>query len=70
MPDARRRVEEVVAPARRHVAEVLARYDAEERALLFDYFARAEPAFRAASEEIRANSGVRRGGGRKSFSEG
>lgn len=66
VPDALRRVEDVVGPARRHVAEVLAHYDDEQRALLFDYFARAAPAFRAASEEIRASAtGVRRGRPRK-----
>lgn len=62
VPDALRRVEDVVGPARRHVAEVLAHYDDEQRALLFDYFARAAPAFRVASEEIRAATvGGRRG---------
>ncbi|MBL1104252.1 MarR family transcriptional regulator [Streptomyces sp. 5-8] len=60
VPDALARVEEVVAPARRHVAEVLARYTPEQRALLFDYFARAAPAFRAATEEIRAAAPRRR----------
>lgn len=64
--DALGRIEDVVSPARRHVADVLAHYDDEQRALLFDYFARAAPAFRAASEEIRASTvGVRRGRTRK-----
>ncbi|MFF0462627.1 MarR family winged helix-turn-helix transcriptional regulator [Streptomyces mexicanus] len=62
VPDALARIEEVVGPARRHVAEVLAHYTPEQRALLFDYFARAAPAFRAATEEIRARAtGNRRG---------
>ncbi|MGP3979351.1 MarR family winged helix-turn-helix transcriptional regulator [Streptomyces sp. 8N114] len=66
VPDALGRIEDVVGPARRHLAEVLAHYTPEQRALLFDYFARAAPAFRAATEEIRANaSGGRRGQTRK-----
>ncbi|MGW2485927.1 MarR family winged helix-turn-helix transcriptional regulator [Streptomyces sp. NPDC001606] len=53
VPDALTRIEEVVGPARRHIAEVLARYTPEQRRLLFDYFEHAAPAFRAATEEIR-----------------
>lgn len=68
VPDSLQRIEDVVGPARRHIAEVLAHYDDEQRALLFDYFARAAPAFRAASEEIRANSAGRRGRTRKGAS--
>lgn len=60
VPDALGRIEEVVGPARRHLAEVLAHYTPEQRALLFDYFARAAPAFRAATEEIRAGTTARR----------
>jgi hypothetical protein len=41
--------------ARRQVAAVLDRYTPEQRALLFDYFAGAAPAFREATEEIRAD---------------
>jgi DNA-binding MarR family transcriptional regulator len=66
VPDALGRIEDVVGPARRHLAEVLAHYTPEQRALLFDYFARAAPAFRLATEEIRANAtGGRRGQTRK-----
>ncbi|WP_253195573.1 MarR family winged helix-turn-helix transcriptional regulator [Streptomyces sp. JHA26] len=66
VPGALERIEDVVGPARRHVAEVLAHYTPEQRAILFDYFARAAPAFRAATEEIRANAtGGRRGQTRK-----
>jgi DNA-binding MarR family transcriptional regulator len=69
VPDSMQRIEDVVGPARRHVAEVLAHYDDDQRALLFDYFARAAPAFRAASEEIRTKSaGSRRGRTRKGAS--
>jgi DNA-binding MarR family transcriptional regulator len=58
-------IEKVVGPARRHIAVVLDRYTPEQRELLFDYFARAAPAYRAATEEIRANSTYRRRPGRK-----
>jgi DNA-binding MarR family transcriptional regulator len=58
-------IEKVVGPARRHIAAVLDRYTPEQRELLFDYFARAAPAYRAATEEIRANSTYQRRPGRK-----
>ncbi|MFJ3879209.1 MarR family winged helix-turn-helix transcriptional regulator [Streptomyces sp. NPDC090077] len=54
VPGALAEVEAAVGPARRRIAEVLASYAPEEQALLFDYFARAAPAFRDATEEIRA----------------
>ncbi|MBF6435181.1 MarR family transcriptional regulator [Nocardia cyriacigeorgica] len=67
VPEALDRIQQVVGPARRHLAEVLDHYTPEQRALLFDYFARAAPAFRAATEEIRAHSaGSRRGRSRTS----
>ncbi|KPC65314.1 MarR family winged helix-turn-helix transcriptional regulator [Streptomyces chattanoogensis] len=66
IPDALAGIEEVVAPARRHIADVLARYTPEQRDLLFDYFAHAAPAFRAATEEIRKSMPPRRGGGARS----
>lgn len=53
------RIAQVVEPARHHVADVLARYTPDERALLFDYFARAAPAFRAATEQIRQAASAR-----------
>ncbi|MGW1603852.1 MarR family winged helix-turn-helix transcriptional regulator [Streptomyces eurythermus] len=53
VPDALARIEEVVGPARRHIAEVLSRDTTEQRGLLFHYFEHAAPAFRAATEEIR-----------------
>lgn len=62
VPEALDRIEEVVRPARRLLAEVLDSYTPEQRALLFDYFARAAPAFRAATEEIRANTTAGRRG--------
>ncbi|MFF4039615.1 MarR family winged helix-turn-helix transcriptional regulator [Streptomyces sp. NPDC001816] len=60
VPDALGRIEEVVGPARRHIAEILARYTPEQRAVLFDYFEHAAPAFRAATEEIRKSVAPRR----------
>ncbi|MEV8443446.1 hypothetical protein AB0425_39250 [Actinosynnema sp. NPDC051121] len=44
---------DVVAHARRGLAEVLARYSPQEQEVLFDYFTRAAPAYREATEEIR-----------------
>ncbi|WP_327307231.1 MarR family transcriptional regulator [Streptomyces sp. NBC_01298] len=58
--DALDRVEDAVAPARRHIAAVIGSYTPEQQALLFDYFARAAPAFRAATEEIRGAGAPRR----------
>ncbi|MFI8850522.1 MarR family transcriptional regulator [Streptomyces sp. 891-h] len=49
-------IEETVAPARRRIGELLEGYTPEQRELLFDYFARAAPAYRAAAEEIRASA--------------
>lgn len=54
VPEAAMRIDEVVAPARRRITEILDRYTAEQRELLFDYFTHAAPAYRAATEEIRA----------------
>ncbi|MGK5551941.1 MarR family winged helix-turn-helix transcriptional regulator [Actinomadura kijaniata] len=47
-------IDAIVGPARRRVGEVLERYTPEQREVLFDYFRRAAPAFREATEEIRA----------------
>jgi len=60
VPGALAGIDEIVAPARRHIAEVLARYTPEQQEVLFDYFARAAPAYRAASEEIRRTAPRRR----------
>ena len=49
-----------MGPARRQIAEVLAGCTADQRQLVFDYFARATPAFRAATEEIRQATASRR----------
>ncbi|WP_405493978.1 MarR family winged helix-turn-helix transcriptional regulator [Streptomyces sp. NBC_00096] len=62
--DALDRIEDVVGPARRHIAAVIGSYAPEQQAVLFDYFARAAPAFRAATEEIRGATAPRRGKGR------
>jgi DNA-binding MarR family transcriptional regulator len=53
-------VDDAVAPARRKIAEILARYTPEQLDVLFDYFAHAAPAFRAATEETRTTATKRR----------
>lgn len=60
VPEALDRIEDVVGPARRHISEVISGYTPEQQDLLFDYFVRAAPAFRAATEEIRQNTQSRR----------
>ncbi|MEV0537672.1 MarR family transcriptional regulator [Kitasatospora sp. NPDC050463] len=60
VPEALNRIEDVVGPARRHIAAVIGSYPPEQQAVLFDYFARAAPAFRAATEEIRSQTAPRR----------
>jgi len=45
----------VVGPARKHLGDVLSGFTAGELDVLFTYFKRAAPAFRAAAEEIRRN---------------
>lgn len=63
-------IEHVIGPARRQIAEVLARYTPEQRDVLFDYFTHAAPAYRAATEEIRARaSRTRRPGPKPKESE-
>jgi DNA-binding MarR family transcriptional regulator len=59
--DALAGVEEIVGPARRGIAEVLARYTPEQQEVLFDYFTRAAPAYREASEQVRRTTPRRRG---------
>lgn len=61
--DAAAGIEEVVAPARRRVADVLAHYSPQELDVLFDYFARAAPAYREATREIREATGRARRAG-------
>lgn len=46
-------LDEVLAPARRRVGEIIGGYTDEQRAVLFDYFDRAETAFREATEVLR-----------------
>ncbi|NUT46357.1 MAG: MarR family transcriptional regulator [Saccharothrix sp.] len=57
VPDALAGVEELVGPARRRIADVLASYNPQELDVLFDYFARAAPAYREATREIREATG-------------
>ncbi|GLW70840.1 MarR family transcriptional regulator [Kitasatospora phosalacinea] len=63
-PDDRRKVivepvgrpaelDRVLAPARRRLGELLGSYPPEQRAVLFDYFARATEAYREAAEQLR-----------------
>lgn len=54
VPEALARIDEVVAPARARIAEVLSRFTPDQQQVLFDYFAQAAPAYRAATEELRA----------------
>ncbi|GAA1818523.1 MarR family winged helix-turn-helix transcriptional regulator [Actinomadura chokoriensis] len=62
-PDDRRKVivepiaqpaglDEVLAPARRRIGEIIAGYPPEQREVLFDYFARAARAYQEAAEEL------------------
>jgi hypothetical protein len=53
-------VDEIVAPARREVAAVFARYTPEQQEILFGFFAQAAPAFRAATEQLRARAAQHR----------
>jgi DNA-binding Lrp family transcriptional regulator len=46
-------IDSLVGPARTYIGHVLERYDAEQLATLFDYFAHATPAFHQAAAEIR-----------------
>jgi DNA-binding MarR family transcriptional regulator len=61
VPDALAGVEAIVGPARRHIADLLAGYTPEQQEVLFDYFTRAAPAYREASEEVRRTTAARRG---------
>ena len=53
-------VDEIVAPARREVAAVFARYTPDQQEVLFDFFARAAPAFRSATEQLRTRAAQHR----------
>jgi DNA-binding MarR family transcriptional regulator len=48
--------DDTFAPARRRLAEVFARYDADQLKILFDYFERAAAAFQKATEETRQSA--------------
>ncbi|MGK5558738.1 MarR family winged helix-turn-helix transcriptional regulator [Actinomadura kijaniata] len=48
-------LDEVLAPARRKVGEIIGGYSPEERRVLFDYFARAALAYQEAAEELNAS---------------
>ncbi|MEU5866379.1 MULTISPECIES: MarR family winged helix-turn-helix transcriptional regulator [unclassified Nonomuraea] len=66
-PDDRRKVivepvgkpaelDEVMAPVRRKIGDILAEYPAEHRDVLFDYFDRAARAYQEAAEQLRSGS--------------
>ncbi|NDU71802.1 MarR family transcriptional regulator [Actinomadura sp. DSM 109109] len=50
------RLDEVLAPARQKIGEIIGGYSPEEREVLFDYFARAARAYQDAAEELNAPS--------------
>lgn len=65
-PDDRRKVivepvgrpaalDDVMAPARQKIGEILGEYSPEQLDVLFDYFARAAQAYREAAEQLRAS---------------
>lgn len=55
-PSATSEVDDLVGPARRSVGAVFDEFSAAEQAVLFAFFARAAPAFREATDEIRRES--------------
>ncbi|MEV6431017.1 MarR family transcriptional regulator [Nocardia sp. NPDC051463] len=46
-------LDEILAPARRRIGEIIGEYSPEQREVLFDYFTRAADAYREAAEELR-----------------
>ncbi|BDT93011.1 MULTISPECIES: MarR family winged helix-turn-helix transcriptional regulator [Nocardia] len=46
-------LDEVLAPARQRIGEIIRGYPPEQREVLFDYFTRAAAAYQAAAEELR-----------------
>ncbi|WP_067844774.1 MarR family winged helix-turn-helix transcriptional regulator [Nocardia lijiangensis] len=48
-------LDRALAPARRHIGEIIAGYGPEQRELLFDYFRRAADAYVEATEELRTD---------------
>jgi DNA-binding MarR family transcriptional regulator len=58
-------LDELVGPARRHVGEVFAGFSTKQLDVLFEYFAKAAPAYRRAAEEIRRRRRDALPGGRK-----
>ncbi|MBV8932261.1 MAG: MarR family transcriptional regulator [Kutzneria sp.] len=59
-PDWAPKVDAVVGPARQYIGDILASYTPDQLEVLFDYFARAAPAFHKATAEIRQNSADQR----------
>ncbi|MEW9555495.1 MarR family winged helix-turn-helix transcriptional regulator [Nonomuraea sp. NPDC050783] len=52
------RLDQVMAPARQKVGEILAGYSAEQLDVLFDYFGRAARAYQEAAELLRSHAGT------------
>ncbi|MGV9540534.1 MarR family winged helix-turn-helix transcriptional regulator [Nocardia beijingensis] len=46
-------LDEVLAPARQRIGEIIGGYTPEQREMLFDYFTRAAAAYQAAAEQLR-----------------
>ncbi|MFE7742163.1 MarR family winged helix-turn-helix transcriptional regulator [Nocardia sp. NPDC057455] len=46
-------LDEILAPARKRIGEIIGGYSPEQREVLFDYFTRAAAAYQAAAEELR-----------------
>jgi DNA-binding MarR family transcriptional regulator len=60
VPGALPELDAVLGPVRAELAAVFAGYDAREMAVLTDYFTRAAPAFRRATQQVRGASATRR----------
>ncbi|MFD0361961.1 MarR family winged helix-turn-helix transcriptional regulator [Nocardia sp. GCM10030253] len=48
-------LDEILAPARRRISDIIAGYSPEQREVLFDYFTRAADAYREAAQELRTS---------------
>ncbi|WP_330251140.1 MarR family transcriptional regulator [Nocardia sp. NBC_00565] len=48
-------LDEILAPARRRIGEIIAGYSPEQREVLFDYFTRATDAYHEAAEDLRSS---------------
>jgi DNA-binding MarR family transcriptional regulator len=62
IPDPAVDLDTILAPVRQRIAALFGDYSADEVRVLFDYFAKAAPAFEEAATEIRGRTPARRGG--------